>query len=245
MHLESDEQAAVKCQTLRLLRIRLYDQNIWQERFADMRNIFGNSRLNLIQLEQFNSGGNKFYKLKYNLIEAQRQACSSILSFGGAWSNHILALAGAGREKGFDTIGVIRGERPTRLSPTLSEALKLGMQLEFVSRQQYRNKNDADFLAGLRRKFGAFYLLSEGGTNALAVQGWAEIVTEIERFTTEYNLVCLPVGTGGTLAGVAVGLPPGKRVLGFANTPTDAAIRPEHRPITSFLLNSRRHCVAS
>ena len=173
-------------------------------------------RLNLIHLDELHPGGNKYYKLKYNLRAARKSGFSRILSFAGAWSNHILELARAGREQGFETIGVIRGEQPEQLSATLQDAVALGMRLEFVSRSIYRNRTEPELLQGLQQQFGEFYHLPEGGTNPLAVQGCTEIVTALEQHLKTYDLVCLPVGTGGTLAGIAAALPVDKQVLGFA-----------------------------
>lgn len=159
--------------------------------------------------------GNKFRKLKYNLIEAQTQKFKKILTFGGAFSNHIAAVAAAGQRQGFETIGVIRGEElkdKIGQNPTLQWAYDCGMQLEFVSRQTYRNKNDVSFLADLHKKFGSFYLVPEGGTNDLAVRGCTEILTPADE---SFDYICCPVGTGGTIAGLINGSKPCQKVLGF------------------------------
>ena len=128
--------------------------------------------------------GNKFRKLKYNLLEAQEQKKGQLLTFGGAFSNHIAATAAAGRDFGFKTIGVIRGEelgadpeRTLQENQTLRYAHACGMEFEFVSRQDYRRKDSAEFLGQLKTKFGDFYLVPEGGTNELAVKGCEEILT--------------------------------------------------------------------
>ena len=117
--------------------------------------------------------GNKFRKLKYNLEEAKNQNQKVLLTFGGAFSNHIVAVAGAGAAFGFETIGIIRGEElQDKISenPSLLQAQEMGMKFVFVSREHYRQKENADFIEQLRIKFGAFYLLPEGGTNALAIK---------------------------------------------------------------------------
>lgn len=159
--------------------------------------------------------GNKFRKLKYNLLEAQQQGQTTLLTFGGAFSNHIAAVARAGHEQGFKTIGVIRGEELEenwQNNPTLQLAHEHGMQFHFVSRSDYRHKTDADFLQQLKKTFGEFYLLPEGGTNELAVKGCAEILTEDD---ASFDYICSSVGTGGTVAGIINSTQPHQTVLGF------------------------------
>jgi len=148
-------------------------------------------------------GGNKWRKLKYNIDTAQQTKAKTILSFGGAYSNHIYALAGMGAMFGFKTIGVIRGEACEPLNSTLSFAEKSGMHLHYVSRKNYRLKETSLFVDELRSKFGEFLLIPEGGSNKLALPGCAEIIQEIDaQLDGLYDCVCLPCGTGGTLAGL-------------------------------------------
>lgn len=159
--------------------------------------------------------GNKYRKLKYNLEEAKKQGHSTLLTFGGAFSNHIAAVACAGKEQGFGTIGVIRGEELAQSwqdNPTLALAHRQGMRFHFVSRSDYRNKNEAPFRQMLNERFGECYLLPEGGTNALAVQGCEEILTEAD---AGFHHICCAVGTGGTLAGIINSAKEGQNVLGF------------------------------
>ncbi|AWA28737.1 1-aminocyclopropane-1-carboxylate deaminase [Flavobacterium magnum] len=159
--------------------------------------------------------GNKYRKLKYNLVEARAQGNAALLTFGGAFSNHIAATAYAGKEAGLKTIGVVRGEELSEKiehNPTLTFAVSCGMQLHFVTRAQYRQKNDAVFLDGLAKKFGDYYLLPEGGTNALAVKGCEEILTESD---AAFDFICCAVGTGGTLSGIINSALPHQKVLGF------------------------------
>ena len=145
--------------------------------------------------------GNKYRKLKYNLKRAGELGHGTILTFGGAYSNHLHATAAAGRLYGFRTIGIVRGEelsgRP--LNPTLESAQQRGMELHFISRAQYRNKEDPQFLNEIASRFGPCYILPEGGTNELAVRGCEEI---LGREDHQYTHICCPVGTGGTLAGL-------------------------------------------
>ncbi|WP_421810094.1 1-aminocyclopropane-1-carboxylate deaminase/D-cysteine desulfhydrase [Flagellimonas sp.] len=159
--------------------------------------------------------GNKYRKLKYNLLEAQKLGHHTLLTFGGAFSNHIAAVACAGHEQGFKTIGVIRGEElqdKWQDNPTLSLAHDHGMWFHFVPRSDYRQKNEEGFLRILKEEFGYFYLLPEGGTNALAVKGCEEIVTEAD---SNFDYICSSVGTGGTLAGLINSAKPHQTVLGF------------------------------
>src|SRR5690606_31720186 len=163
--------------------------------------------------------GNKFRKLKYNLLEAQKQKKGQLLTFGGAFSNHIAATAAAGRDFGFKTIGVIRGEelgadpeRTLQENQTLRYAHACGMEFEFVSRQDYRRKDSAEFLGQLKTKFGDFYLVPEGGTNELAVKGCEEILTKED---TGFEVICCAVGTGGTLSGLINSAGEHQKVLGF------------------------------
>lgn len=159
--------------------------------------------------------GNKFRKLKYNVLQAKAENHSVLLTFGGAFSNHIAAVAYAGKEQGFETIGVIRGdELRDKISenPTLSFAQECGMRFEFVTREAYRHKTDAAFIEQLQAKFGSFYLVPEGGTNDLAVKGCEEILTELD---ADFDFICSAVGTGGTISGLINSALPHQKVLGF------------------------------
>lgn len=159
--------------------------------------------------------GNKFRKLKYNLIEAKTQNKSTILTFGGAFSNHIAATAYAGKINDFKTIGVIRGqelESKILSNPTLRFAKQNGMQLCFISREDYRLKHTENFLIKLKKQFGDFYLVPEGGTNSLAVKGCKEILNEEDNI---YNYVCTCVGTGGTISGLINASGKHQKILGF------------------------------
>jgi 1-aminocyclopropane-1-carboxylate deaminase len=159
--------------------------------------------------------GNKFRKLKYNLLHAKAEHQETLLTFGGAYSNHIAAVAFAGKEKGFKTIGIIRGdELKDKISenPTLKFAENCGMQFEFVSRESYRLKGEIPFLENLKQKFGDFYLIPEGGTNELAIKGCEEILTQ---YDAEFNYICCSIGTGGTISGLINSILPHQKVLGF------------------------------
>lgn len=159
--------------------------------------------------------GNKFRKLKYNLLEAKKQGYNTLLTFGGAFSNHISAVSYAAKTFGFQSIGVIRGEElqdKILENPTLSFAQTNGMQFEFVSREDYRQKDSEVFIEKLHQKYGDFYLIPEGGTNDLAVKGCEEILTEEDDF---FDYICCAVGTGGTISGIINSSKPHQKVLGF------------------------------
>ncbi len=159
--------------------------------------------------------GNKFRKLKYNILQAKAENKETLLTFGGAFSNHIAAAAYAGKEYGFKTIGIIRGDELREKifeNPTLQFAQDCGMQFKFVTREAYRHKTDADFIANLKHEFGDFYLVPEGGTNEFAVKGCEEILTLED---AEFDFVCCAVGTGGTISGLINSVLPHQKVLGF------------------------------
>ncbi|WP_339859352.1 1-aminocyclopropane-1-carboxylate deaminase/D-cysteine desulfhydrase [Pseudohongiella acticola] len=153
-------------------------------------------------------GGNKWYKLQHNLALARVQGATRLLSFGGAYSNHIYALAAAGADAGFDTLGVIRGELVTPLNSTLAFARSQGMQLIPVSRADYRRRSEADFLLQLQQQYGPFYLIPEGGANAAGVQGCEQMAFELAQRVPDlaHCEIALACGTGTTLAGLLRGL---------------------------------------
>ncbi len=159
--------------------------------------------------------GNKYRKLKYNLQEAQQFGLDTLLTFGGAYSNHIAAVASAGKEYGVKTVGVIRGEElysKIKDNPTLSFAKEQGMQFKFVSRSDYRDKESITFIDNLKQEFGEFYLVPEGGTNTLAVKGCEEILTEADNV---FDYICCAVGTGGTISGLINASGEHQKILGF------------------------------
>lgn len=157
--------------------------------------------------------GNKFFKLKYNLAEAQKLRLKTLLTFGGAFSNHIYATALAGKLFDFQTIGIIRGEETLPLNPILQHATDCGMQLHYWDRITYRLNNNEENYQNLKNVFGDFYLIPEGGTNIFALQGSAEIMDFIP---TDWDYICLPCGTSGTLAGLIAGSQGKGQLLGFS-----------------------------
>ena len=159
--------------------------------------------------------GNKYRKLKYNIIEAQKLGFETLLTFGGAFSNHIAATASVGKEFGFKTIGIIRGEElydKVEANPTLKFAKTCGMQFKFVSRSDYREKTTESFINNLKGEFGEFYHVPEGGTNTLAIRGCEEILSETDK---EFDFICSSVGTGGTISGLINCSKHSQQVLGF------------------------------
>ncbi|MDG1477737.1 MAG: pyridoxal-phosphate dependent enzyme [Vicingaceae bacterium] len=144
--------------------------------------------------------GNKWRKLKYNIEEAKSQGFKSIVTFGGAYSNHIAATAAAGNQFGLKTIGIIRGDEVS--NSTLDLAVENGMKLKFVSREEYKRKDSSEY--------SNCYVIPEGGSNTLAVKGCAEIIENID---IDYDVICCACGTGGTIAGIIASTE--KKVLGF------------------------------
>tara|TARA_R110000796_G_scaffold2362_3_gene9380 strand:- start:3011 stop:3916 length:906 start_codon:yes stop_codon:yes gene_type:complete len=165
--------------------------------------------------------GNKYRKLKYNILDAKQKGLDTILTFGGAYSNHIAATAYAGNLFGIKTIGVIRGEELSQnwmLNPTLSQAHRHGMDFKFISREAYRRKTETSFLELLEKELGPYYLIPEGGTNLLAVRGCEEILTPEDK---DFNVLCSSVGTGGTLAGIINSSLHYQRIIGFPSLKGD------------------------
>jgi 1-aminocyclopropane-1-carboxylate deaminase len=164
----------------------------------------------LVKREDLNHpfvSGNKWWKLKYNLIQAIEQGYDTILTFGGAYSNHIYASAAAAKELGIKSIGIIRGNELSEVdNPTLQFAASQGMQLHFVSREEYRYKNENQFHAGLTEKFGNVYIIPEGGTNAFAIKG-TKALGEMLLNEIEFDVLFVAGGTGGTAAGLALAMP--------------------------------------
>jgi 1-aminocyclopropane-1-carboxylate deaminase len=163
--------------------------------------------------------GNKFRKLKYNLLEAKKLKKKALLTFGGAYSNHVVATAVAGKLAGFKTFGIIRGDELTKNlkqtleeNATLREAHENGMKLQFVTREQYRQKSSFGFIEKMKNKWGDFYLIPEGGTNCLAVDGCEEILINED---SKFDYICSAVGTGGTISGLINSSKKHQKIIGF------------------------------
>nr|WP_237332688.1 pyridoxal-phosphate dependent enzyme [Zobellella iuensis] len=156
--------------------------------------------------------GNKWRKLKYILRQALTEQAPGLLSFGGAYSNHLHALAAAGKQLGLPTVGLVRGEPHSVANPTLSDARRWGMTLEFVERAEYRRRQDPDWLAALADRHPGYRLIPEGGSEPLALPGVAELWRELPAA----DELILPLASGGTLAGLLSARPPGVRLTGYA-----------------------------
>lgn len=205
---------------------------------------FQGMNVSMLRIDQIHPevSGNKWFKLKYNIEEAQLKGFSSLLTFGGAYSNHIVATAAAGKENGLSTIGIIRGEEHLPLNPTLALAKSMGMQFHYMDRETYRAKNSSNVVNSLKEKFRNVYLIPEGGSNDLAVKGTEEIISQLE---DDYDYICCPVGTGGTMAGLVNKARKGSKVLGFAALKGDFLL-PEverfiHNPECEYEINSDYH----
>jgi 1-aminocyclopropane-1-carboxylate deaminase len=149
--------------------------------------------------------GNKWRKLKYNLVHVQQEKnINGVLSFGGSYSNHIHALAFACFQQKIPCVGIIRGEEDYANNFTLSWARHWGMKLHFVDRKTYRRRHDTDYLMQLQQEYPKHYIVPEGGSNKLAISGVGEIISELNQ-QTEFDTLITPTGSGGTLAGLIAG----------------------------------------
>lgn len=172
----------------------------------------GGFRVDMLRTDQLHPhyGGNKWFKLKYNLQMALARGYEGVLSAGGPWSNHLHALAYAGKDLGLRTIGLVRGEEPARWSDTLRDCRSCGMELVFVSREFYRLLGTEDMKAWIRERFGHMLVVPEGGSNFAGINGCMELVpASLHR---SYDLVVLAAGTGATAAGLRLSLPPSVRI---------------------------------
>ncbi|WP_299683751.1 pyridoxal-phosphate dependent enzyme [uncultured Dokdonia sp.] len=163
--------------------------------------------------------GNKYRKLKYNIAFAKANNYKTLLTFGGAYSNHIAATAVAGKRYNFDTIGIIRGdelgkdvEKTLSENKTLARAVSFGMKLKFISRTAYKQKEEQQFLDALKKEYPDAYILPEGGTNELAIKGCEEILTPSD---LSFDYICCAVGTGGTISGIINASDSSQKILGF------------------------------
>ncbi len=157
-------------------------------------------------------GGNKLFKLKYNLEEAKKTGLP-VLTFGGAFSNHIIATAKSCLLNNISCGGIIRGEKTSELNHVLKVAEEFGMNLHFVSREEYKRRGDEKYQNELQNKFGKHFIIPEGGGNVLGVKGCKEILKPIAE---EFDFIFAPVGSGGTLAGLALSAPAKTKVIGIA-----------------------------
>ncbi|MBS1663312.1 MAG: pyridoxal-phosphate dependent enzyme [Bacteroidetes bacterium] len=156
--------------------------------------------------------GNKWFKLKGHLQKALETPGAPILTFGGAWSNHIVATAFAAKEHNLSSIGIIRGEKPHKLSVTLKDALAYGMHLEFISRENYARKEEPDFLNHLAGLFPGAYIIPEGGGGEAGILGCKDILKNVD--TTNHTHILCAIGTGTTFLGLAQALRNNQQLIG-------------------------------
>lgn len=168
--------------------------------------------------------GNKFFKLRYYLEEAVTRRKSGLLTFGGAWSNHLVATAAACRQINLACVGVVRGENTGNLSPALADCVRLGMKLEFVSRTQYKNTEELARWAALY--YPNMLVVPEGGRGMPGRRGAGEIASVIPGFADYTHLLCA-VGTGTMLAGLAEQLQPHQHIIGISSLKGEDSILPE------------------
>jgi 1-aminocyclopropane-1-carboxylate deaminase len=185
----------------------------------------------LVKREDLNHpyiSGNKWWKLKYNLLRAKELGHAALLTFGGAYSNHLYAVAAAAHELGMKSIGIVRGEPSLPLNKTLSFVEERGMHLHFISRSRYREKSNPLFEKELQDRFGRFYMIPEGGTNAEAIKGCEEFAERLAK-EVSFDFLFLPVGTGGTMAGMAKRLKAHQRAVGVSVLKNGAFLEGEVR----------------
>ncbi len=156
--------------------------------------------------------GNKWYKMKYNIAEMLNQGKDTLLTFGGAYSNHLHAAAYAGKIFGLKTIGLLRGEEHLPLNETLKSSIDNGMEIHYVDRSRFRERESEAFLDEVKQKFGEVFILPLGGTNEIALKGCAEIVEQIDM---DFDYICSASGSGGTFAGIVAGLEGSKKGIAF------------------------------
>ena len=189
-------------------------QKPYTQELSGLTTVHERVRISMLRLDVIDPviSGNKWYKLIGNLERVRSEGYDQVLTFGGAYSNHIAAAAAACGRVGLRSIGVIRGELPTELNPTLRQARTSGMELFSVSRSEYTRLKTANAASELEQRFGPSYVLPEGGTNCLGISGAAEIASMI---SDPVDFVTVSIGTGGTMAGLLTGLSERTTVLGF------------------------------
>jgi 1-aminocyclopropane-1-carboxylate deaminase len=182
--------------------------------------VLGVSLANVSLLRLDNIGGpapgNKSFKLSNYFTEAQRHKVTRLVSFGGAWSNHLHALAALGHHHGIDTVGIVRGEATAQQSAMLVDAQRWGMRIVHVSRQEYRQRNEAHYKQELIARFAPCLLIPEGGSTVTGASGCGAIAPLLRSGAPHARHIVLPVGTGTTLAGLAASLDESYELVGIA-----------------------------
>ncbi|WP_306641194.1 1-aminocyclopropane-1-carboxylate deaminase/D-cysteine desulfhydrase [Sanyastnella coralliicola] len=156
--------------------------------------------------------GNKYFKLKYNLIKAQEKSVDRIVTVGGPFSNHLHATASACQKAGIPCVGLVHGSRPPKLSPTLSDCEAWGMELVFIEREWFALRNSESFKQWVHEEYRFCHFIPEGGSNFLGINGCMEILDDEDK---EADIIAVSVGTGTTLAGILLSAKPGQRILAF------------------------------
>jgi 1-aminocyclopropane-1-carboxylate deaminase len=184
-----------------------WDQDVFRE---------NDLQVDVLRLDKIHPeiSGNKWFKLKNYLLQAKQENKKKLVSFGGAYSNHLIALAEFSRLYGFSSAAFIRGEEPVRLSHTLQAAKKRGMELRFLPRREYQEKKQSVFLTGHANPETAELLIPEGGAGKAGIRGAAEILSCLP--TAHYSHICCAVGTGATLAGLVNSAGPDQKIFGVS-----------------------------
>ena len=156
--------------------------------------------------------GNKLFKLKHNVDRALLEKKNMLITFGGAFSNHILATAAYAKKKNIDCLAIVRGEEYFELNPLLTLAKKYGMKFCFVSRKEYAKRNDNNYVSELIRKYKKAFIVPEGGNNKLGVLGAEEI---LEKQDKSFDYIICPIGTGATLSGIVNSSNRSQKVIGI------------------------------
>ena len=156
--------------------------------------------------------GNKLFKLKHNVDRALVKKKNMLITFGGAFSNHILATAAYAKKKNIDCLAIVRGEEYSELNPLLTLAKEYGMNFCFVSRKEYAKRNDNNYVSELIRKYKKAFIVPEGGNNKLGVLGAEEI---LEKQDKSFDYIICPIGTGATLSGIVNSSKKTQKVIGI------------------------------
>jgi 1-aminocyclopropane-1-carboxylate deaminase len=172
--------------------------------------------------------GNKWFKLKYHLQQAQKEKCRGIVTFGGAYSNHLVATAWAAKEAGLESVGIIRGEEPKQFSPALKDMQQYNMQLRFVSRNSFAG--EMQLMASVREEFPGFFIIPQGGQSEYGVHGAAEITQLVS--LQQYSHIACAIGTGTMMAGLVKSSLPHQQVTGISSLKTENT---ENNTITAFI----------
>lgn len=169
--------------------------------------------LSVLRLDKIHPviSGNKLFKLHYFLTEALQSSHKTVLTFGGAYSNHLAATAFACASLKLKSIGIVRGEQPVKLSPTLQQCMNDGMQLKFISRQQFAEKENASFINALQNEFGDCTIVPEGGYHPSGADGAALIMDLLNN--KDHSHICTATGTATTLAGLLKGCSPAQTII--------------------------------